>query len=221
MADVAVALKYECYPLTPTPDRAGVLHTIAMGVAKHENVFTDYERLSHSLCSDVISCAECAHRVMGVHRVLLDPQAMAWEVWNMEKGEVIGLIYLTQVVPGCDALAHYVFFDGDLAGKTELLKAMMRWCFEDHDGWRALKRLSVMVPDFAFALARHAVTKLGFGGDYKYEYTRTQKKASRRKYDSYSQKNRTITIPVEGVKRNALRWAGRDVDVLILGKLNG
>ena len=143
MVSVAAAVKWQALPLTPTPERAGVLHSIALGIAKHENVFTDYERLSHPLCANVIACAECRDRVMGVHRVLLDPKALSWEVWNMESGEVVGLIYLTDVIPGCDALAHYVFFDGDLVGKTSLLRSMIDWCFSDHEGWKGLKRITV------------------------------------------------------------------------------
>lgn len=217
--------KYQALPFLPTPERAIVTHRICRGIAAHENVFTDYQRAHQPLCPDSANCQECLQRMLRVHYLLLDPQTRAWEVWDMDQPNVVGLIYLTDIIAGCDAKAHYLFFDSDLVGKTELLKQMMEWCFTEHEDWKALKRITVEVPDFAFALAKHAVLKLGFDGQFTFtsSYEQRQRHRNPRKQNNYGSKKRerTISLPVEGIKRNALRWNGRDADILILGKQNG
>ena len=133
--------------------------------------------------------------------MLANPYSRSWEVWGSESNPV-GLLYITNVIPGGDALAHYFFFDGDLRGKTALIEEMIGWVFADHpeDNWIALRRLTIEVPTYAFALARHASRYLSFGGAY-----------------TYAQKG--VHISVEGVRRNALLWRGAPRDILILGRL--
>jgi hypothetical protein len=133
---------------------------------------------------------------------------MVWEVWSTgESVDLVGILYITDVVVGCDAKAHYAFFDNDLWGKTDLIQSIIDWLFEDHPEWVALSRLTIEIPDFAFALAAHASKKLGFGGDNEYTARKKNGKKSR-------------TIPVEGVKRKSLLWRDMHRDVLVLGLLN-
>jgi hypothetical protein len=83
-----------------------------------------------------------------------------------------------------------------------LLEAFVEWCFTEHEDWRALSRLTITIPDYAVALAKHATKKLGFGGPYEYKGLKGW------------------TIPVEGVRQKAVRWRGRDCDLLCLGRIN-
>jgi hypothetical protein len=199
------ASMYQTMEFRPTPERYEIVAKIIRSVARFENIFTDYERACSPICDDVLGCSRCRERLECVSRVLSDPKARVWEVWRVDgEFEVVGIIYLTNVIPGCDALAHYVFFDSDLNGKTELLKELMTWATTDREDWAGLKRITIEIPEYAYALARHAVRKLGFGGDF-----------------TYKGKRNRDGIPVEGVKRKAIRWNGQDADVLVLGKVNG
>lgn len=140
---------------------------------------------------------------MAVSRFLADRASLIWEVWAFtdEDADVVGLVYLTDIEAGVDAKAHYVFFDRKLADKTELLENVRDWAFTDRPGWKALKRITIELPDYAWSVASHANKYLGFGGDFEYEH-----------------KGRTISV--EGVKRAAFRWRGVDRAVWIMGCVN-
>lgn len=198
---------YDARPFYPSVERAAVVSAVLRGVAKYESLFTDYQRACEPVCDDATQCAKCASRLYRVSSILTDPKAYVWEVWKTDDdgSEVVGIVYLTDIVVGGDATAHYVFFDQDLHSKTKLLEQMIGWCFEDHpeQDWVALKRLTITVPEFAFALARHATRKLGFGGPYKYKGQRGSE------------------VSVEGVKKKAIPWRGDNADLLLLGRLNG
>lgn len=115
---------------------------------------------------------------------------MYWEVWSdAEPKRLCGLLYLSDIVPGCEAMTHYVFFDGHLRDKTPLLLAMLDWAFSDHPelAWRGLHRLTVEVPTTHTALAAHAQKRLGF--------------------------------VAEGTKREVIRQRGKWLDTLILGRI--
>lgn len=197
---------FEAYPFTPTPQRSHITSRIIREVSCFETLFTDYERACVPLCADVYPCPRCRSRLETVAWRLSHPSARVWEVWKKgPDADVIGILYLTDVIPGGDAKAHYVFWDTGLKDKTELIENMIQWCFEDHENWNALRRLTVEVPDYAFALARHAANKLGFNGDFKYFIPGRGRQH----------------IPVEGIKRNVLPWRGEMHDMLILGRLNG
>lgn len=191
--------EYEAIPLTATPERAEIVSKILRQSAAHDTIFTDYQRACEDKCFD---CDRCLTAIRTVARRLSNPNAMAWEVWKLGEVDLVGILYVTRVNPGVDAEAHYVFFDGKLADKTELIERVINWTFSEHgDWWEPLQRLTVKVPEFAFALARHAHKRLGFGGPIEYEHGDT-------------------TIEIEGRKRNAGRWRGDPVDKLILGRLN-
>jgi hypothetical protein len=194
--------KYLAIPLNPQPHRAQVISTIMRELVKLETVFTDYEKGCEQVC---FACEKCTNAMLNVIAMLTHPQARAWEVWaheNADDPRIVGLLYLTGVVPGENAFAHYAFFDRKLVDKTELIEGMIQWAFEDHpeQGWRGLPRLSVEIPEHAFALATHANRKLQFGGDFTVKCGRAK-------------------IRVEGVRRRSVRWRGRDENVLLMGRL--
>lgn len=182
--------KIVAIPLLPRPE---IISDVLGNIAKLETVFTDYQSLCEDRC---FNCDICLQRLSSVSAMLLRPDSMSWEVWN---GELVGLIYMTRIVVGSDALAHFAFFDGKLSDKRELLDNMIEWVFEDHDGWIGLKRITVEIPDYAFALAHFAQRKLGFGGPIEHKIGKRQ-------------------IMVEGVKRKAVTWQGDDRDILIMSR---
>lgn len=197
-----MSARYQAIPFQPTPARAGVVSTILRSVLRYESLFTDYARGCEDACGE---CELCQARMALASRVLGAADAWVWEVWDASEAvaSLVGVIYLTNIVPGRDARAHYVFFDGRLKDKTELLQNLISWTFEDHPeiGWQALQRLTVEIPDFAGALARHATRRLGFGGDFTHKL------------------GAATTIPVEGIRRGALTWRGLPRDLLLLGRV--
>jgi hypothetical protein len=178
-------------PLIATPQRAGVISKILNETIKLETIFTDYIKNEEA-------------RKVSVARSLTAPDSYVWEVWEYAKGlpvDIVGIIYLTKIRRGQDAVAHYVFFDKDLLGKTPLLKQILAYVFEDHEGWDALQRVTLEIPDFAFSLAYHAQKRLKFGGKYHHKLGNK-------------------SLQVEGVKEKAILWRGEMRDMLILGIQN-
>jgi hypothetical protein len=183
-------VKFEAIPLNPDPRRAHIIEKIMVSLCEFDTIFTDYQK--------------GPDRLWAVAQVLNKPNSRTWEVWRYEEGipiDVVGILYLTDVVWGQDAVAHFVFFDKRLHSKTQLIAQMLDWVFEDHERWRALQRVTVTIPDFMFALVRYTQRYLGFSGPF------THKIAGK-------------SARVEGVKRNAILWRGKPRDLLILGKLN-
>lgn len=116
---------------------------------EHEAFFTDYMRDTPAARQAVVS-------------TLSKPDTLLWEVNKVAKSapelDLVGILRLSEVVPGCSAKAHYFFFDRRLRDKTALLQAWKRWAFEE----ARLHRVTIEVPDFAKALASHAERHLGF-----------------------------------------------------------
>jgi hypothetical protein len=181
--------KYIAIPFIAAPQRALVVSKILNETIKLESVFTDYIKGDDT-------------RKASVAKALTAPDTHTWEVWRLENSlpvDIVGIIYLTRIRHKQDAVAHYVFFDHDLLGKTPLILNMMEWLFEEGEVWGPLQRLTLEIPDFAYALAMHAQKRLGFGGKYRHKIGNK-------------------TLHVEGVKEKALLWRGELRDVLILGK---
>lgn len=95
-------------------------------------------------------------RKLAVAAWLTDPNAFNWEVWF--HGTLVGILGVTRVAYGLDALAHLAFFDRQLLGRRQLVLTMMAWCFRE----LRLQRLSVEIPEHIPALIRFVRVKLGF-----------------------------------------------------------
>lgn len=216
MTQLLVDKNYEAYPIdftnlvhkvTGGTDLAATLiqkwHRLLSTIVRHESFFTDYTKACDEGCGE---CGRCQMTKSIVTANLIDQKSMHWEVWskNPETGDLldfVGILRLSNVSPGCDATAHYFFFDGKLQDKTPLLRAWTRWGFEVTDSWPGLKRVTVEIPAHAFALARHAARKLEFGGPYEYRV-------------------KGVKVAVEGVRQSAVLWKGGWHDMLIMGRLN-
>jgi len=196
---------YEVLPLNDSPARADIIEKLIRKVCLFDTVFSDFKETCQDKCFENKEMSElcplCFLRMQVVSVAL--STGLTWEVWKtQEEPELVGIIRLSDIRPGSDATGHYIFFDNDLRGKTEVIRRVIKWAFQDHDeGWQALRRITITVPDFAFALVRHATRKLGFGGEF-----------------SYRLKGKVV--PVEGVKRKAIMWRGDARDVLQLGLMN-
>jgi hypothetical protein len=174
-------------------------HYLLGRLAAHKHYFTDYTRGCAGECAGFCinrepGCQLVKHRVAAA---LLAKDALVWEVWRQESATLssnplafCGILRLSDVEPGCSGKAHYMFFDGRLKEKTPILQAWKDFAFQR----LGLKRVTIEVPANAFALAKHAVRYLGFGGGYSYR-----------------------NLPVEGVIRGAKVIDGQLMDMMILG----
>lgn len=195
---------YEIMPLLDTPERAHIMEELLRKTCKFDTAFSDFQDVCEEKCFETKPlpemCDICKLRMQLASVGLVS--GLVWEVWRADEDvELVGFIRLSDIKPGQDAKGHYIFFDHDLRGKTAVIREVMEWAFSEHEGWEPLRRLSIEVPDFAFALVRHATKKLGFGGPFM--------------HSMHGKK-----IPVEGVKRAALNWKGKQRDLLMLGLLN-
>ena len=177
-------------------------HRLLSTIIRHESFFTDYTKACDEGCGE---CSRCLQTKAIVNSNLIDSRSMHWEVWSKDPDsgdllDFVGILRLSNISPGCDATAHYFFFDGKLRDKTPLLRAWAQWAFNDHTNWSGLKRVTIEVPSHAFALARHANKKLKFGGPFEYRF-----KGSK--------------IPVEGVRQKSVLKDGVWQDSLIMGRL--
>lgn len=167
-------------------------HILLSRLAAHKHYFTDYTRGCSGECAGFCrnltpGCATVKQRIA---TALLAKNAILWEVWRKDPVDFVGILRLSEVEPGCNAKAHYMFFDSRLKDKTPILRAWKDWAFSQLN----LRRITVEVPANAFVLAKHAVKELGFGGDYTYK-----------------------GLPVEGVMRGATVLDGKPLDIIILG----
>lgn len=94
---------------------------------------------------------------------LVDPSNVAWEIWR--DAELVGILLLTRIVRGLDALAHLAFFDKKLVGKRTLLRNMIARAFRE----LALQRLSVEIPAHLEPLIQFVRTKLDFRFEGEYQ----------------------------------------------------
>jgi len=204
---------YEVLPLKPTPERAEIVSSILRKIFVHETVFSDYQRGCGECDEKLLEemCSKCQQQMAVIARALGSPDSRVWEVWQVG-GEVVGVVFFRDIVEGNDATGHYIFFDEKLADKTPVLKEVMGWAFADHpaEGWIALRRITIEIPDHASALVRHAHKRLGFGGRFRHVLSTR----------IFQGKESKTTVKVEGVKEKAVLWRGELRDLLILGLQN-
>jgi hypothetical protein len=87
---------------------------------------------------------------------LTNPEHLVWEVWR--GGDLCGVLTLSRITKGLDALAHLAFFDRQLIGRHKLVLTMIEWAFRE----LGLRRLSVEIPEHFPPLISFCRRKLGF-----------------------------------------------------------
>ena len=72
--------------------------------------------------------------------------------------DFVGILYLTDIIAGVDAHAHFTFFDKRLRGREELVKQMLQFVFARYK----FQRLTVEAALFASPSTFKFVERLGF-----------------------------------------------------------
>lgn len=88
--------------------------------------------------------------------MMVDPRNHLREVWN--GGELVGMLYLGDVVPNVGGTVHWIFMDKNLVGKRRLLQRWLGQCFTEFN----LQRLTLYVPAFIERMETFARRSLGF-----------------------------------------------------------
>lgn len=136
---------------------------------------------------------------------LTHPHHRIYEVWR--GGALVGILTLTRVVPGIEAVLHFVFFDGNLTGKRRLLRQFITTCFQT----LGIRRLVMQVPEPVETLIRFARVKLGF------RFEGETAVASHPALARLGMDNPQTWVARQGSKKEQAHWHdGRWVDVVTL-----
>lgn len=76
-------------------------------------------------------------------------------IWEVDD---VGILYLTEIAVGNNALAHFNFWDRRLKGREKLIRGMMWHVMNEYD----LHRITVEVGAFAAPWMTSAVERMGF-----------------------------------------------------------
>ena len=180
-------MSFQIYPLSiASPEDILKLHSIYMAAIDKDTGLNGFVHGCEQRCG---TCDVCTDSKTRIATLLTHPATFAWEVWDENLVDLVGILVLSRVDPGRDATAIYTFFDGKLRDKTEVLQRWIDWAFQA----LALQHISLEIPSYAFAALRHA-KKLGFGGPFDFE-----------------------GFKVEGVKGGALQYKGDRADLILMG----
>lgn len=159
-------------------------------------------------------------RRVSVAAHLVNPANHIWEVWR--GGTFCGILSLTRVRPRVDALFHFVFLDGNLLGKRDLLIAWLGRVYREG----GFQRLSFEVPETVPQLVKFARQKLGFR--YEGETVTRGHKITQAletgKHGLPKVNNAHVWVASQGARREHSHWVppsdrtpnGRWVDVVLL-----
>lgn len=191
--------RYVAIPFNPAPARANIVSHIMRSICANEAIFSDYTRACDEQCFE---CEDCTRALATASRILSNPAATIFEVWDSENELArtpTGVVVLLPISVQ-EMHAHFCFFDGRLKNKRALLEQLVDWAFAEREDWLPPRRITIEVPDYAYALARFGNRYLGFGGTFTHRLNGN-------------------VIAVEGVRKSAVRWRGVDRDVLVLGRV--
>lgn len=184
-------MSYQVLPFVKTPERHQIISDLMRKIALTPTLFDGTPCEEECVKAKALPemCDLCKMRMIHISKMLSAPDTISWEVWSSE-AELVGLVYATHVVPGHDALGHYVFFDERLGDKIDAIEEVIS------EMWTIVPRITIEIPAPFHTLVRHATRKLGFGGRYQY----------------------VGGLRVEGVKEASATWKGERVDLLVLGR---
>jgi len=141
--------------------------------------------------------------------MVTNPMHLAWEVWK--DAELVGIILLTDISPLVDARMHFAFFDGNLIGKTGLLRRFLAYCFTD----LRFQRISVQAPVFSTIMLSYYRRKLRFRYEGELATKKHQIVAQWRRQSPGENVN--VWIASVGSRRERAHWhEGQWHDVLCL-----
>lgn len=123
------------------------------GSRERDQVFLDFLVAHPSWLS--VPLGDTERRVMFA-TILTDPRNRFWGVWDGEN--LVGVLYLGEIVPSVGATVHFVFLDRKLVGKRRTLTRWLGQCFAEYD----LQRLAMKIPVPVDPLLSYARAKLGF-----------------------------------------------------------
>lgn len=83
----------------------------------------------------------------------IEPRGLFWVM-----DDFVGVFYMTEIIPEVDAIVHYTFFDRRQKGRSELIRAMLKYAFAKYN----FRRLTVEVALYASVATMKFVEEVGF-----------------------------------------------------------
>lgn len=138
--------------------------TIVGGLARIPSAFNRWRSTCKNECGQ---CPRCLTAKTVVAQEITKPDVLVWEVFDPKTLDPIGILRLSRIRLGKDALLDFSFFDGRISDKLDLLRQwVVDGAFQTQPDWTPLRRLNAEVPAHAFAMM-NVLAKLGFVGKYR------------------------------------------------------
>lgn len=106
---------------------------------------------------DVLFADDTKGDLIAFTRLFMDPSSTWLELAKDGEDVPIGLVYVTNVMIGFDAEAHFTLWDSKGKGREPLIKGAMAWAFDRYD----LVRMTARVPTYQQGVIRF-IERLGF-----------------------------------------------------------
>lgn len=136
-------------------------------LARRPSAFSRWRALCNDGCG---TCEICVAAKAAVAAELLRPDARVWEVYNAGGVVPLGILRLSRIRPGTEAVLDFSFFDNKMSDKIGLLEDLIQSSFSaQDDAWVPLRRLVAEMPAHAFFQLR-TFMKMGFGGPFRVAY---------------------------------------------------
>jgi hypothetical protein len=88
--------------------------------------------------------------------VLFNSASVWMEVVRETDGQIVGVIYITHVIPRFDCKGHFIFFDGKARGRERIFHEVMQWIIDRY----GLRRISCEAPPYEPGLLRFIERRL-------------------------------------------------------------
>lgn len=85
----------------------------------------------------------------------VEPTGLIWQV------DDVGILFLTEIRPGHQALGHFTFWDGRLRGREELMREWIRYLFMKYDFHRLEAEVGLYAKPALNFVERIGLTKEG------------------------------------------------------------
>lgn len=204
-------LEYHGYTIEELNLDIDILRTFWDNAKKHRTLF------NREIRNDFTNF--CSLFLEGDSVETLRPKGLFWKV-STNDNPFLGILYITRIEIGLDAMVHFSFFDSKLGDRANLLKYMCRHIMLKY----GFRRLTAEIPDY--------------GGRPRISYTNTQisKTTSRLRYDIFYYKRspdeakgklmrkvvkfaESIGFKFEGYRRDCVPYDGKYHNAFVYGLL--
>lgn len=89
--------------------------------------------------------------------ILFNPASVWMEIVRLSDDELVGVIYISSVIPNFDAKGHFAIFDSQASKRKRIFWEVMAWMFDRYN----LNRISAEAPPYQGGVLRFVERHLG------------------------------------------------------------